>query len=334
MFAGIGGFHLGLSSVGGRCVYANEWDIHAAATYRAWTRFPDVDLRDIRTIDPKVDIPPHDVLCAGFPCQPFSIAGVSKKKSLGRAHGFADKSQGDLFFRIVDVVDARRPPVLFLENVKNLRSHEQGRTWLRILKELEGRGYTVKSQVINAKGWVPQSRERIFLVGFDQGAFQQSEVESFGFPVRTSRRTLASVLSRVEVDAKYTLSDSLWRYLRDYAKKHHNAGNGFGYRLFGRDEITGTLSARYFKDGAEILIRQDGGRNPRRLTPREAAHLMGFDVQLARTVGHRAGFPQVVSDTQAYKQLGNSVCPLVVRDIAVGIAQVLRTRARRLERAA
>jgi DNA (cytosine-5)-methyltransferase 1 len=334
LFAGIGGFHLGVTSVGGRCVYANERDMHAALTYRAWTQFANIDVRDIELVDPRNDIPAHDVLCAGFPCQPFSIAGVSKKKSLGRAHGFADASQGNLFFRILDVVDVHRPPILFLENVKNLRSHSRGRTWSRISRELDVRGYVVKSDVVNAKGWVPQSRERIFMVCFDHRAFSDEEVDSFTFPSRRSRRTLASVLSRTEVDVKYTLSDHLWRYLQDYAKKHRDAGNGFGYRLFSRDQISGTLSARYFKDGAEILIRQGRRRNPRRLTPREAANLMGFDARLARVLGHRGGFPMVVSDTQAYKQLGNSVCPLVVRDIAAGIAETLRLRSARLDRAA
>jgi DNA (cytosine-5)-methyltransferase 1 len=315
-------------------VYANEWNQFARQTYQVWTGTDLVDPRDIRTVDYDRDIPQHDVLCAGFPCQPFSIAGVSKKNSMGRAHGFADRDQGNLFSTILDVVDAKRPPTLLLENVKHLVRHDRGNTWSKITSELRLRRYELRFEVIDARGWVPQHRERIFVVCFNADQFTREEIAEFSFPRGTGQRTLGSVLARGEVDPKYTLSNELWRYLRDYAAKHKAAGNGFGFRLVDRHDVSATLSARYYKDGSEILIRQPGRRNPRRLTPREAGLLMGFSPRLARTMGHHHGFPQVVSDSQAYRQLGNSVCPLVVEAIGRELVRVLDRRQRRLRCAA
>jgi DNA (cytosine-5)-methyltransferase 1 len=327
LFAGIGGFRAAMTALGGKCVFTNEWDKYACRTYRAWFGDEDVHGGDINEIDIKAEIPDHDVLCAGFPCQPFSLAGVSKKASLGRSHGFECETQGNLFFRIMDVVDAKRPPVLFLENVKNLRSHDKGNTWRVIEQNLVDRDYAVFSQIIDARAWVPQHRERIFIVCFDKNIFGREDQIGFRFPELPDGEnpTLGEVLHKRSPDKKYMLSDKLWTYLQDYAEKHRKKGNGFGYSLFGKNDVARTLSARYHKDGSEILIKQSRWKNPRRLTPHEAKLLMGFDDRYARLFGHQKGFPQVVSDTQAYRQFGNAVVPKVVE--AVG-KQVVHTMAK------
>lgn len=324
LFAGIGGFRCALTSVGGKCVFSSEWDKYANITYRAWYGDNDVNTEDIRTIDAKNIIPDHDILCAGFPCQPFSIAGVSKKKSLGRKHGFEDEEQGNLFEKIMDIVDAKRPPILFLENVKNLKSHDKGNTWRRIKFEIETRNYILFSQVVDARNWVPQHRERIFIVCFDRKIFCKKKPVNFEFPNPPNNEEilLKNILETLP-DKKYMLSDKLWQYLQDYASKHKAKGNGFGFGLNTGNSVSRTMSARYYKDGAEILIRQDGWKNPRRLTPREAMSLMGFQNRYAEFFGHNDGFPQVVSDTQAYKQFGNSVVPLVVEEIAKNIVAIM-----------
>ena len=332
LFAGIGGFHIGMAANGGRCVYANEWDKYAAQTYSAWTGHDEVSTEDIRLVDPARDIPKHDVLCAGFPCQPFSIAGVSKKNSMGRAHGFDDAKQGNLFFSIRDIARIKRPPVLFLENVKNLKSHDKGHTWRVICEELDAINYEVKSLIIDANGYVPQHRERIFMVCFDKSKFTKEEIASFKFPRPASKSlTLDSILDEEAPLKKYMLTDGLWTYLQSYAAKHKAAGNGFGYSLVGRSDTSRTLSARYYKDGSEVLIKQKGWKNPRKLTPREAIRLMGYSSRLAKKMGFKDGFPQVVSDTQTYKQCGNSVCPLVTEQIGKEISRVLRVRQTRLK---
>jgi len=332
LFAGIGGFHIGMAANGGRCVYANEWDKYAAQTYSAWTGHDEVSTEDIRLVDPAKDIPKHDVLCAGFPCQPFSIAGVSKKNSMGRAHGFDDAKQGNLFFSIRDIARIKRPPVLFLENVKNLKSHDKGNTWRVICEELDAINYEVKSLIIDANGYVPQHRERIFMVCFDKSKFTKEEIASFKFPKPASKSlTLDSILDEEAPLKKYMLTDGLWSYLQNYAAKHKAAGNGFGYSLVGRSDTSRTLSARYFKDGSEVLIKQKGWKNPRKLTPQEAIRLMGYSSRLAKKMGFKDGFPQVVSDTQTYKQCGNSVCPLVTEQIGKEISRVLRVRQTRLK---
>ena len=323
LFAGIGGFRSGLTALGGRCVFTSEWDKFSAQTYRAWYGDEDVYTGDIRELDSR-EIPDHDVLCAGFPCQPFSLAGVSKKNSLGRRHGFDDEKQGNLFFKIMDVVDHKRPPVLFLENVKNLRSHDKGRTWRVIQQSLLDRDYSVFSQVLDASAWVPQHRERIFIVCFARELFGSEEEIGFRFPEPddTASPTLSAVLEPTAPDPKYMLSDKLWNYLKDYAEKHRRKGNGFGYSVFDGSGVARTLSARYYKDGSEVLIAQKGFRNPRRLTPNEARRLMGFADRYAAMFGHDGGFPIVVSDTQAYRQFGNAVVPEVVE--AIG-SEIVRT---------
>lgn len=322
LFAGIGGLRRPFEELNGRCVFTSEWDSHAAKTYTA--NFPDGhDIwGDITTKAPE-DVPDHDLLLAGFPCQPFSLAGVSKKNSLGRAHGFLDKTQGTLFFNIVEILRAKKPKAFVLENVKNLQSHDGGRTFVVITGALRELGYNVETRVLSAASWVPQRRERVFLVGFKRSMKVRFDFEAIKVPKKKPR--LGDILhspteepeepftkvvrGRTVVDDRYTLSDHLWQYLQAYAAKHRDKGNGFGCSVFGPDDIARTLSARYHKDGSEILIGQDG-KNPRRLTPRECARLMGFETR----EGRRMKIP--VSDTQAYRQFGNSVAVPVVRAIA------------------
>ncbi len=309
LFAGIGGMRLGLQWAGGRCLFTSEWDKYAQKTYAAW--FNETPHGDIRTID-AASIPDHDILAAGFPCQPFSIAGVSKKKSLGRMHGFKDKSQGNLFFFIATIVSAKRPLALILENVKNLASHNSGRTWNTIKGTLEDLDYLVFSKIIDAKTYVPQHRERIFIVCFDRRVF--GDYIPFEFPASPAGKIpcLSDILEK-DCPPKYTLSDHLWKYLQDYSERHKAKGNGFGFGLADRNSYTRTLSARYYKDGSEILIPQ-GKKNPRRLTPRECARLMGFPDEL----------PIVVSDTQAYRQFGNALVPKIACDVAKQVVRIFR----------
>jgi DNA (cytosine-5)-methyltransferase 1 len=324
LFAGIGGLRLGFEAVGGRCVFTSEWDRYSQKTYLK--NFPDDDHEiagDIRKIRSE-DIPAHDVLLAGFPCQPFSIAGVSKKNALNRPHGFACEAQGTLFFEVARILREHRPRAFLLENVKNLVNHDSGRTFWVIRDVLEQElGYHITFRVIDARSWVPQHRERIFIVGFrDPSAFAFNTMQ---FPDERKTPTLAAVLhpengSEQEeppytggplgkVAEKYRLTSHLWNYLRDYAEKHRQLGNGFGYGLFGPQDVARTLSARYFKDGSEILIRRGSG-NPRRLTPRECARLMGFDAP------GEARWKIPVSDTQAYRQFGNAVVVPAVKAVA------------------
>lgn len=326
LFAGIGGLRRGFESIGGECVFTSEWNRYAQQTYRANYRCDHEIAGDI-TMIPARDIPEHDVLLAGFPCQPFSIAGVSKKNSLKKAHGFRCEAQGTLFFDVARILEYHRPRAFLLENVKNLLNHDRGQTFRVIHKTLtEELRYHVQYRVIDAKAWVPQHRERIFIVGFrdrNDFSFDALEVPSTAHGPRL-RLVLhpedgsehVSEFDRKYLDAqgrvltKYTLTDKLWAYLQSYADRHREKGNGFGYGVFDGDDIARTLSARYYKDGSEILIKQSGGKNPRRLTPRECARLMGFD----RPGEGRFIIP--VSDTQAYKQFGNAVVVPVVEAVA------------------
>lgn len=292
LFAGIGGMRLAYESVGGYCVYSNEWEKYCQQTYLA--NFGEQPDGDITKIDAN-SIPDHDVLVAGFPCQPFSIAGVSKKNSLGRATGFEDKTQGTLFFDVCRILKTKRPKAFMLENVKNLCSHDRGRTFKIILESLEELDYEVFYKILDGQSFVPQHRERILIIGYDRKRFGNDISFDFNLIPVEPKPVMNDILEK-EVDARYTLSDKLWQYLQEYAEKHKAAGNGFGYGIAPRDGISRTLSARYYKDGSEILIEQPG-QNPRRLTPRECARLQGFPDT----------FKIVVSDTQAYKQFGNSV---------------------------
>ena len=319
LFAGIGGFRSAMTALGGECVFTSEWDKFAVKTYEAWYGDDKVYTEDIRLLDPR-EIPKHEIQCAGFPCQPFSIAGVSKKNALGRKHGFEDEKQGNLFFAIMDIVKAKEPPILLLENVKNLKSHDRGNTWKVIHSEL-AKEYHVFSEVVDAKHWVPQHRERIFIVCFRKSVFP-SEV-SFSFPRTEKNRTPQFGDIRDEKPPKkYMLTDKLWEYLEAYKIKHQTAGNGFGYGIVSPKGISRTLSARYYKDGSEILVKEKGWKNPRRLTIPEAQRLMGFVERYANLFNHSHGFPQVVSDTQAYRQFGNAVVPLVVEEIGRAILDV------------
>jgi DNA (cytosine-5)-methyltransferase 1 len=330
LFAGIGGFHIGLEKIGGECVYASEWDKFSAFTYKTWYPDTPVDSRDVRKINIRRDIPKHDILAGGFPCQPFSLAGVSKKNSLGLKHGFDDLKQGNLFLQICRIIKIHQPKVVFLENVKNLVSHDQGLTWITIQNKLENLGYEIHWKIIDAKYWVPQHRERIYIVAFRRKSFTRKEIESFRFPSMNRKGPMLSNVLDPKPDKKYMLTDKLWEYLVAYANKHKSLGNGFGYTVASPQGQSRTLSARYYKDGSEILIRQSGWRNPRRISPGEAARLMGFDDTWGKKLGN--GFPQVVSDTQAYRQFGNAVCPHVIRAIGTEIARVLLARKARVLR--
>ena len=322
LFAGIGGIRMAFEAVGGQCVFTSEWNSYAQKTYLA--NFPDSRHAlngDITKVH-EDDIPDHDVLLAGFPCQPFSIAGVSKKNALGRAHGFADETQGTLFFDVARIIAAKKPSAFLLENVKNLVSHDKGNTFRVIKKVLEEElGYHIVCKVVDGAHFVPQHRERILIVGF-------REKTDFSFDdvyLPDARPTMSSILHpqdgseepeghyttgpKAKVDGRYTLTPKLWAYLQAYADKHRAAGNGFGFGLVRGDSVARTLSARYYKDGSEILVSQGPRKRPRRLTPRECARLMGFPDT----------FVIPVSDTQAYKQFGNSVVMPVMREVAIAM---------------
>lgn len=328
LFAGIGGIRKAFEGVNGKCVFTSEWDKYSQLTYQA--NFGDTHpiAGDITKID-AANIPAHDVLLAGFPCQPFSIAGVSKKNALGRKHGFLDETQGTLFFDVARIIKHHKPKVLFLENVKNLLNHDKGRTFAVIKSVLEEElGYHIEYGIIDAQHFVPQHRERLYIIGFKKDY-------GFRFPSLYKKLPekdtvkLDSILHEHNTQAepqytdnkgnpltKYTLSPKLWDYLQRYAEKHRIKGNGFGFGLFDETGVARTLSARYYKDGSEILIKQDNTR-PRRLTPRECAKIMGFD-------NHTSKFVIPVSDTQAYKQFGNSVVVPVISYICKEIKPFIK----------
>lgn len=329
LFAGIGGFRLAFESVGGRCVFTSEWDRYAQKTYKA--NFGDHEVHgDIRRVEAE-EIPDHDVLLAGFPCQPFSIAGVSKKNALGRKHGFECDTQGTLFFDIERIIEARQPRAFVLENVKNLVSHDRGNTFRVIRHTLtEKLGYRLSWRVIDARHWVPQHRERIFMVGLHPDLDAKFDFETVTVP--EAEPDLRTILHPTDgkgipeepytdedgrASRKYVLSDHLWEYLRNYAAKHKARGNGFGFGLVKPSDVARTLSARYYKDGSEILVNRGRG-NPRRLTPRECSRLMGFDRP------RRDPFRIVVSDTQAYRQFGNAVAVPVVEAVARALVPYFR----------
>lgn len=303
LFAGIGGFHTALSSLGGECVFASEWSRLAQGAYEE--NYGLHPYGDITQID-AASIPDHDILSAGFPCQPFSVAGVAKNNSLGREHGFSHETQGTLFFDIVRIIEEKKPKAFLLENVKNLKGHDKGKTYKTIMHTLKSElGYYVYDKIIDAAKLVPQHRERIYIVGF-------RDPRQFSFPELTDKKPKLKDILEDNVPEKYTLTDHLWQYLQDYAAKHRSKGNGFGYGLADIDGVTRTLSARYHKDGSEILIPQNG-KNPRRLTPRECARLMGFPEK----------FKINTSDTRAYMHFGNSVVVPVIKAIGSEILKAL-----------
>lgn len=303
LFAGIGGFRIAFQNVGGTCLFASEWDKYAAHTYDL--NFREKPAGDITQISLS-DIPDHDILTAGFPCQPFSIAGVTKNNALGNAHGFEHATQGTLFFDVARIIKAKKPKAFLLENVKNLMRHDAGRTYETILNVLEDElGYKVYPELLDAKSMVPQHRERIYLIGFRDDV-------GFELPKLPDLKPRFKKILQGNVEDRYTLTNHLWKYLQNYADKHRAKGNGFGFGLADPEGVSRTLSARYYKDGSEILIQQEG-KNPRRLTPRECARLMGFPED----------FKIEVSDTRAYKQFGNSVVVPVVEHIAKEMAKCL-----------
>lgn len=323
LFAGIGGLRKGFESIGGKCVYTSEWNEYSKQTYLA-NFVCDHEIDGDITKVPVENIPFHDVLVAGFPCQPFSIAGVSKKNSLGVAHGFRCEAQGTLFFDVARIIEHHRPKAFLLENVKNLVSHNKGNTFKVIQNTLEKElGYNISWKVINGKGFVPQNRERIFIVGFREDV--SFDFKDILIPNPLEGPKIGTILhpengseieekrftegDKAKVLEKYTLSDKLWSFLQGYSAKHKAKGNGFGFGMVEKNDVARTLSARYYKDGSEILVKQEG-KNPRRLTPRECARLMGFDSP------DESNFIIPVSDTQAYKQFGNSVVVPVVKAVA------------------
>jgi len=311
LFAGIGGTRLAFEKAGGECVFSSEWNKFSQQTYeKNFGEIPDGDITKIKASG----VPDHDILVGGFPCQPFSIAGVSSKKHLGRPHGFKDLTQGTLFFDIARIIKAKKPKAFLLENVKNLQGHDKQKTFKVILKVLrEKLGYDVHYKVIDASNVVPQHRERIFIVGFNTPM-------QFEFPELANKRPkLADILEK-KVDRKYTLTDGTWNSLQRHMQRHRAKGNGFGYNIADRNGIAKTLSARYYKDGAEILIPQGANKNPRRLTPRECARLMGFPEK----------FKIPVSDNQAYRQFGNAVVVPVVGAIANEVASCMAHSKKRI----
>lgn len=307
LFAGIGGIRLAYQNLGGKCVFTSEWNNFAKKTYEA--NFGEVPFGDITAINEKA-IPDHDVLLAGFPCQPFSIAGVSKKNALGLKHGFLDETQGTLFFDIARILKYKKPKSFMLENVKNLVSHDKGNTFKVIRNTLTELGYSIHYQVLDSKHFVPQHRERIIIVGFRKDIFKGKE--DFKFPKLPYPSAKIRDILEEKIEEKYTLTDKLWTYLQNYAAKHKALGNGFGFGMTDLNSISRTISARYYKDGSEILIPQSG-INPRRLTPRECARLQGFP----------DSFIIPVSDNQAYRQFGNSVTVPLIQAVAKQLVKSL-----------
>ncbi len=339
LFAGIGGIRRAFEHIGGECVFTSEWDDYAQRTYvENYSGDKHALNGDITGIE-AANIPDHELLLAGFPCQPFSIAGVSKKNSLGRSHGFADETQGTLFFDVARIIDEKRPKAFLLENVKNLTSHDKGRTFDVIQRTLKDElGYHIHCRVIDGAHFTPQHRERILIAGFSEPvAF---DWDALPLPTKGHRK-LGEILHKTDgtepylpwdenrffdhasrqVQSKYTLTTKLWQYLQQYAAKHREKGNGFGFGLVNADSVTRTLSARYYKDGSEILVAQGSRLNPRRLTPRECARLMGFD----------DSFRIPVSDTRAYKQFGNSVVVDVMLHAAKLMEQFIISNEKQLE---
>ena len=314
LFAGIGGFHIALNKLGGECVFASEIDEKARETYinnHGGEVFGDI--RDITGAERpdscvKASIPDHDILAAGFPCQPFSLAGVSARNALGRSHGFLDDTQGTLFFDIARIVKAKRPRVLLLENVSNFLNHDGGKTF-RVLKDVveQELGYTLYHSILNSETLVPQSRRRIFMVAF------RDNITNFEFPdLSGDPIPLREALEPV-VDDRYTISDKSWAGHQRRTKNNLARGAGFTAFEADLDRPAKTLVARYYKDGKECLVPQ-AGKNPRMLTPRECANLQGFP----------KWFQPHPTRSAAYKQFGNAVPVPVVYAVAKQILKALK----------
>lgn len=305
LFAGIGGMRLGFEGANARCVWSNDNDKFCATTYRENFKDSNFILKDIREIDP-LTVPDFDILCAGFPCQAFSIAGVSSRIKLSRPHGFEDKTQGTLFFEIIRIINTKRPKVVFLENVPHLVRHDNGKTFTIIREAIEELGYSFYYKIVNAGAVVPQRRKRVFMIGF------QDKTLNFVFPELPQLNPKLKSILEENVSDKYTHTDHAWELILQHTEKHRLKGHGFGHKVVDPEEQSGTLTARYYKDGSEILIPQNG-KNPRRLTPRECARLQGFP----------DGFKIPVSDGQAWKQFGNAVTVPVVKVLAEAVIHTL-----------
>lgn len=303
LFAGIGGIRQPFQKHGGYNVYSSEWDKFAQTTYRInYGEIPDGDI----TLVNEKDIPDHDILLAGFPCQPFSQAGLHK--------GFED-TRGTLFFDIARILNEKRPKAFMLENVKQLRGHDKGNTIKVILSVLDELNYYVPNpQILNGYHFgLPQNRERIIIVGFNRDYLPENFKE-FEYPVgQIDEKVCVGDVLEESVGERFTISDKLWEGHQARKKKHKKKGNGFGFALFNEDsKYTSTISARYYKDGSEALIEQSG-KNPRMLTPRECARLQGFPED----------FIIPVSNAQSYKQFGNSVCISVIEAVAIAMLDYL-----------
>jgi len=300
LFAGIGGIRIPFEELGGKCVFSSEWDKHAQQTYlKNFGHIPNGDIKQIY----EKDIPAHNILLAGFPCQPFSHAGLKK--------GFAD-TRGTLFFEIARIINHHKPEMVLLENVKGFKNHDKGTTLQTVVETLQNMGYRTYYDVLNARDFgLPQNRERIYIVAFNR---KKTKNKQFDFPVPLKIKTKVGTILEKKVNDKYTISDKLWAGHKRRKIEHQQKGNGFGYSLFNKKSpYTSTISARYYKDGSEILIEQNG-KNPRKLTPREAARLQGFP----------DSFIIPVSDAQAYKQFGNSVSVPVIAAIANKMVDYLK----------
>jgi DNA (cytosine-5)-methyltransferase 1 len=313
LFAGIGGFHLALESLGGECVFASEIDDKARRTYHDnFGMFPFGDIRDITGVDKndemvKWAIPDHNILAGGFPCQPFSLAGVSSRNSLGLEHGLRDTTKGTLFFDICRIIDVKRPEAIFLENVKNIVGHDNGNTFKIIRQALEEElSYSFFYSVLNSETLVPQRRKRCFIVAFKEN------VDDFTFPTLDGPSKALSSILEENVDEKFTLSDRGWAGHQRRNIQNKLKGNGFSAVEADLSKPSNTIVARYYKDGKECLIPQRG-KNPRMLTPRECARLQGFPETY---ILHP-------TKTAAYKQFGNAVTVPLVREIGIKIVEKL-----------
>lgn len=312
LFAGIGGIRIPFQELGGSCVFSSEWDKFAQKTYNV--NFGEMPSGDITQIESS-SIPDFDILLGGFPCQPFSSAGLKK--------GFAD-TRGTLFFEIERIMRDKRPKAFLLENVKQLQTHDKGRTLKVILSHLDDLDYYVKYVILRAGDFgVPQNRERTYIVGFDKHYFDIQENYDFQFPVPTYEKTKLGNILESNVDERYTLTDAIWEGFKKRKQNNIKRGAGFGYCLFNEDSpYVSTLVARYYKDGQEILIDQGPDKNPRKLTPRECARLQGFP----------DSFIIPVSNMQAYKQFGNSVAVPVIRAVAKRILEEINNLPKKNER--
>jgi len=305
LFAGIGGFRVALQNLGGKCVFSSEIDNAAKRTYEAnFGEFPFGDIRDFtgpEITDKQLNklVPDHNVLTGGFPCQPFSLAGVSARNFLGQAHGFSDEDKGNLFFDIARIVDVKRPEIVFLENVKNFKGHDGGNTFKTVKKTFEDLGYSFFSDTINAAQWVPQKRQRFYMVCFKDAP------KNFSFPESVSEFKKLRTILEDNVPEEYTISDRLWEGHINRTRRNLERGTGFTANTADLDKPSNTLVARYGKDGKECLIPQNG-MNPRKLTPRECARLQGFP----------ENYILPISNAAAYKQFGNSVAVPVIEAIA------------------